>query len=238
MNFIKFTNELKNKENTSLIEAIQSGYKALHESESPEYMNLISDYNANINSLDEGVVDFMKKTAMGAALALMMAQGAFAHQLTPSLIDDHSTHLAQMAVKDLKQGETYDDVVSKFGEVLRHLKQSGHIDDQDKTSITKQLKKKIQVMTNPSSNDMTNQSSDDITDDNKGNANGEWKVVSTGGDRDRDVGSKTYESMALTEYDAIATVKMKIRADHVNPQTMNIEVEQDGKEWKAIAVPK
>ena len=202
----------------------------IYEEEDQILINFSTKNNVDVNQLDEGVLDFLKKTAMGAALALMMTQGAFAHQLTPSLIDDHSTHLAQMAVKDLKQGETYDDVVSKFGEVLRHLKQSGHIDDQDKTSITKQLKKKIQVMTNPSS--------DDITDDNKGNANGEWKVVSTGGDRDRDVGSKTYESMASTEYDAIATVKMKIRADHVNPQTMNIEVEQDGKVWKAIAVPK
>jgi hypothetical protein len=204
----------------------------IYEEEDQILINFSTKNNVDVNQLDEGVLDFLKKTAMGAALALMMAQGAFAHQLTPSLIDDHSTHLAQMAVKDLKQGETYDDVVSRFGEVLRHLKQSGHIDDQDKTSITKQLKKKIQVM--------TNQSSDDITDDSKGN--GEWKVVSTGGDRDRDVGSKTYESMASTEYDAIATVKMKIRADHVNPQTMNIEVEQgmdDGEVvWNAIAVPK
>lgn len=31
MNFIKFTNELKNKDNKALVEAIQSGYNALHE---------------------------------------------------------------------------------------------------------------------------------------------------------------------------------------------------------------
>jgi hypothetical protein len=36
MNFIKFTNKLKNKDNKALVEAIQSGYKALHQ-EFPEF---------------------------------------------------------------------------------------------------------------------------------------------------------------------------------------------------------
>jgi len=69
MNFIKFTNELKNKENKALVEAIQSGYKALHESTelsikdqralwSINYMfgnmlDTIYDINKRINSLQE-----------------------------------------------------------------------------------------------------------------------------------------------------------------------------------------